>query len=145
MPKTGQLGAPPPDITIKSHGEPWLLRLQNLFALLDDCYEVNENLDEWLTRREKRQRSVDFIKRSDWYQSLTDPPQAPEACNRRLSKRQWEMQMKEWRNALESRLAAAKGKLDVNPCIVQPHAARAAAPSHRLMSSLHTACTHAMS
>lgn len=68
--------------------------------------EVNEDLDDWLARREKRQRYIDFVKDSPQYLSLREPPEAPDPCDRLLSKRAWEKASMKWRIEVQNAVIA---------------------------------------
>lgn len=61
---------------------------------------------EWQTREQKRQAAIELVMKSQEYNSCLasgcQPPQAPDPSDRTLSKRQWEMQIMKFRDAVKA-------------------------------------------
>lgn len=66
-------------------------------------YVSNECDEDWQRRLETRRAAVATIKATNEYQAFDRNRQpTPDPSNRKLSKRQWEDQMSQWRVAIRS-------------------------------------------
>jgi hypothetical protein len=63
--------------------------------------------EEWQTRIDKRRSAIDLIMKTAEYKSYDasgrQPPSAPDALDRSMSKRAWELQVKKFRDAVKAR------------------------------------------
>merc|ERR1712014_383540 len=61
---------------------------------------------EWLSRSSKRQAAIDLVKKTEEYKrclaSGRQPPVAPDANERSISKRNWEVEVMRFRDAVKA-------------------------------------------
>merc|ERR1712039_1042930 len=61
---------------------------------------------EWLSRSSKRQAAIDLVKKTEEYKrclaSGRQPPVAPDANERAISKRNWEVEVMRFRDAVKA-------------------------------------------
>jgi len=72
---------------------------------------------EWQTRASKRQAAIELVKKTEEYNRCLalglQPPVAPDASDRSISKRNWEVEVMKFRDAVKA-LAKASGSPATN-------------------------------